>query len=154
MAWNPRAGSVWETLQKILRCLLMVLGVETWYKVCDVVLFIDDVVDVCLLFVSSFLSSFFSSHNTWFVVFLSFVFTCIGELGNCWALGAMSVVACRNDLLYPLFVCAHPEYGMYQIKFYKNGHWRVVTVDDYVPLKWFVVFCSCLFDEMVEVLMK
>ena len=38
-----------------------------------------------------------------------------GELGDCWFLGAMSVVATRNDLMYPLFVCAHPEYGMYQV---------------------------------------
>ncbi len=59
-----------------------------------------------------------------------------GELGDCWFLGAASVVATRNDLLYPLFVSAHPEYGFFQIKLYKNGQWRVVSIDDFVPMKW------------------
>ena len=47
-----------------------------------------------------------------------------GELGDCWWLGAASVVATRNDLLFPLYVSAHPEYGFFQVKFYKNGAWR------------------------------
>jgi hypothetical protein len=38
-----------------------------------------------------------------------------GELGDCWFLGAMSVVATRNDLMYPLFIAAHPEIGFYQV---------------------------------------
>lgn len=74
-----------------------------------------------------------------------------GELGDCWFLGAMSVVATRKDLMvsawllrcrfftrlpqYPLFVSAHPQQAIYQIKFYLNGAWRVVTVDDYIPFK-------------------
>lgn len=45
----------------------------------------------------------------------------------------MSVVATRNDLMYPLFVCAHPEIGFYQIKFFVDGAWRVVSIDDYIP---------------------
>lgn len=45
-------------------------------------------------------------------------------------------MATRNDLLFPLFVSAHPEYGFFQIKLYKNGAWRVVTIDDYVPMKF------------------
>ena len=38
--------------------------------------------------------------------------------------------------MYPLFESAHPEYGFYQIKIYKNARWRVVTVDDFVPMKF------------------
>jgi len=57
-----------------------------------------------------------------------------GALGDCYFLGALSVVATRNDLLYPLFVSAHPEAGFYQIKFWKNGAWRVVTIDDRIPM--------------------
>lgn len=57
-----------------------------------------------------------------------------GALGDCWWLGAISVVATRDDLLYPLFVSAHSDLGFFQIKFFKNGAWRVVSVDDVVPL--------------------
>ena len=57
-----------------------------------------------------------------------------GALGDCWFLGAMSVVATRDDLLYPLFVSAHPEYGFYQLKFYKDGDWRVVRYA--LPYPW------------------
>eukprot|EP01114_Cavostelium_apophysatum_P007275 TRINITY_DN1929_c0_g1_i1.p1 TRINITY_DN1929_c0_g1~~TRINITY_DN1929_c0_g1_i1.p1 ORF type:complete len:718 (-),score=206.71 TRINITY_DN1929_c0_g1_i1:60-2213(-) len=56
-----------------------------------------------------------------------------GALGDCYFLGALSVVATRKDLLEPLIVSAHPEYGFYQIKFFKNGDWQVVTIDDRIP---------------------
>jgi hypothetical protein len=59
-----------------------------------------------------------------------------GELGDCWFLGAASVVATREDLLYPLVLSAHPEYGFYQFKIYKNAKWRYITIDDFVPLKF------------------
>ncbi len=48
----------------------------------------------------------------------------------------MSVVATRNDLLYPLVVSAHPDIGFYQLRFYLNQKWRIVTVDDFVPIKF------------------
>jgi len=57
-----------------------------------------------------------------------------GSLGDCWLLGSMSVIATRNDLLFPLFVSSHPEQGFYQIKFFKNGAWQVVTIDDFLPV--------------------
>jgi hypothetical protein len=67
-----------------------------------------------------------------------------GELGDCWFLGAMSVVATRDDLLYPLVVSAHKLLGFYQFKFYKNGQWRVVSVDDFVPVRGSqLVFARC-----------
>lgn len=40
-----------------------------------------------------------------------------------------------HSQMYPLFVAAHPETGFYQIKFYLDGLWRVVTIDDYIPFK-------------------
>jgi hypothetical protein len=48
----------------------------------------------------------------------------------------MSVVATRNDLLYPLFVSAHPDLGFYQIKFFLDHKWRIVTIDDFAPIKF------------------
>jgi hypothetical protein len=36
-----------------------------------------------------------------------------GALGDCYFLGALSVVATRKDLLLPLFVAAYPEWGLY-----------------------------------------
>lgn len=68
-----------------------------------------------------------------------------GELGDCWFLGSMSVVATRNDLLYPLFVSAHPSIGFYQIRFFIDAQWRVVTIDDYVPMKFGQIrFAKCV----------
>ena len=59
-----------------------------------------------------------------------------GEVGDCWFLGALAMCATRqDDLLYPLFVAAHPEAGFFQIRFFLDAAWRVVTVDDYVPVK-------------------
>ena len=36
-----------------------------------------------------------------------------GALGDCYFLGALSVIATRRDLLMPLFVSVHPELGLY-----------------------------------------
>ena len=66
-----------------------------------------------------------------------------GALGDCYFLGALSVVATRRsvdgkfypcsyslqrDLLLPLFVSAHEKQGFYQIKFFKNGEWKVFDI--------------------------
>lgn len=42
-----------------------------------------------------------------------------GQLGDCWFLGALAVVATRIDLLKELIVSAHSDYGFYQFRFYK-----------------------------------
>jgi hypothetical protein len=39
-----------------------------------------------------------------------------GALGDCYFLGALSVIATRADLLEPLFVHKSPECGFYQVK--------------------------------------
>ncbi len=55
---------------------------------------------------------------------------------DCWFLGALAMTAQRqDDLLYPLFMAAHPQLGFYQIRFFIDGQWRVVTIDDFIPVK-------------------
>eukprot|EP01088_Endostelium_zonatum_P017261 TRINITY_DN4999_c0_g1_i1.p1 TRINITY_DN4999_c0_g1~~TRINITY_DN4999_c0_g1_i1.p1 ORF type:complete len:273 (-),score=34.19 TRINITY_DN4999_c0_g1_i1:34-852(-) len=57
-----------------------------------------------------------------------------GALGDCWFLGAQAVLATRVDLLAPVFVYASQKYGLYQLRFYKEGQWRIVTIDDKLPI--------------------
>ena len=69
-----------------------------------------------------------------------------GEVGNCWFLGALAMCATRqDDLLYPLFVTAHPDQGFFQIRFFIDAEWRVVAVDDWVPVKRLgsMIFAHC-----------
>jgi hypothetical protein len=42
-----------------------------------------------------------------------------GQLGDCWFLGALAVVATRIDLLKELIVSSESDYGFYQFRFYK-----------------------------------
>eukprot|EP01087_Luapelamoeba_hula_P002002 TRINITY_DN1177_c0_g3_i2.p1 TRINITY_DN1177_c0_g3~~TRINITY_DN1177_c0_g3_i2.p1 ORF type:complete len:501 (-),score=64.43 TRINITY_DN1177_c0_g3_i2:91-1593(-) len=58
---------------------------------------------------------------------------CQGMLGDCWFLGALAVVAERWDLLKQLVVSEHPELGFYQFRFWKDGEWVTVTIDDRLP---------------------
>lgn len=57
-----------------------------------------------------------------------------GILGDCWFLGAASIIAARDDLLYPLVVKEVPEHGYYVFKFFKDGAWKYVIIDDRVPV--------------------
>lgn len=57
-----------------------------------------------------------------------------GVLGDCYFLGAASIVATRDDLLYPIVVEQAPECGFHTFKFFKNGNWHFVTIDDRLPL--------------------
>ena len=52
-----------------------------------------------------------------------------GALGDCYFLGALSVVATRKELLEPLVVAAHPEFGFYQFKLFKNGEWHISFIE-------------------------
>jgi len=57
-----------------------------------------------------------------------------GALGDCWFLSALCTVASRKDLLRNLF--ASTEYasqGIYTIRFFKNGRWKYVNIDDRIP---------------------
>lgn len=33
-----------------------------------------------------------------------------------------------------MFTAAYPEVGIYQCKFYKDGEWKLVTIDDRIPV--------------------
>ena len=37
-------------------------------------------------------------------------------------------------MLVPIFVSKDEAYGFYQFKFFKNGQWRVVSIDDRLPV--------------------
>jgi calpain len=56
-----------------------------------------------------------------------------GRLGDCWLLGALSAVATRIDLIKKIVIAYHPECGFARFRFFKNGEWHVVTVDDRIP---------------------
>ena len=57
-----------------------------------------------------------------------------GILGDCWLLGSFSIIAQRDDLLYPLVVFEEPKYGFYVFRFFQNGKWRFVVIDDRLPV--------------------
>eukprot|EP00753_Platysulcus_tardus_P015043 PLAT4738.1.p2 GENE.PLAT4738.1~~PLAT4738.1.p2 ORF type:complete len:574 (-),score=302.24 PLAT4738.1:105-1790(-) len=57
-----------------------------------------------------------------------------GQLGDCWFLGALSVVAMRESLLKKVFVSdRNRAKGIYTLKFNKDGIWRYVHIDDRIP---------------------
>lgn len=58
-----------------------------------------------------------------------------GALGDCWFLGSLSCVGTREDLVSQLFVEANVEEGIYVVRFWKEGQWKLVTVDDYLPCR-------------------
>ena len=69
-----------------------------------------------------------------------------GALGDCWFLSALSVLADRPGLIEDIFVTREPlpldeastsanppNAGLYCVRFYKEGRWTSVTIDDYLP---------------------
>ena len=57
-----------------------------------------------------------------------------GALGDCWFLSALCTVASRKDLLRNLFASTeHASQGIYTIRFFKNGRWKYVNIDDRIP---------------------
>jgi uncharacterized OB-fold protein len=57
-----------------------------------------------------------------------------GELGDCYFLSSLSLVASRPHVFASLIIptgLAH--IGLYAVRFYKNGSWRTVVVDDRIP---------------------
>lgn len=54
---------------------------------------------------------------------------------DCWFLGALSTVATRPDLITKSIPETElNEWGVYEFYFYKNGEWKNVIIDDYIPL--------------------
>eukprot|EP01121_Diplochlamys_sp_Union-15-3_P009635 TRINITY_DN2629_c0_g1_i2.p1 TRINITY_DN2629_c0_g1~~TRINITY_DN2629_c0_g1_i2.p1 ORF type:complete len:440 (-),score=71.84 TRINITY_DN2629_c0_g1_i2:1442-2737(-) len=69
-----------------------------------------------------------------------------GSLGNCWFLSSLCVVAQAGEaFIDELFVNKYPEYGFYQCRFFKNGEWKIVMIDDRIPTnsKGKISFASC-----------
>ena len=59
---------------------------------------------------------------------------CQGQLGDCWFLGALSVVASRLELLQRVMPgTAVSNDGSYTFNFYKFGEWHQVKIDDRLP---------------------
>jgi len=58
-----------------------------------------------------------------------------GNLGDCWFLSALCTVASRKDLLRNLFASEEhgKAWGIYTFRFFKNGRWKYVTIDDRIP---------------------
>jgi len=57
-----------------------------------------------------------------------------GELGDCYFLGALAVVANRYRLFRNLFIPTGISHlGLHTLQFYKDGRWRLMTVDDMIP---------------------
>lgn len=58
----------------------------------------------------------------------------VEALGDCWLLGAMSIVATRPKLIRALFAGSCPEEGFYVCKFFIQGEWRWIVIDDALPV--------------------
>jgi len=57
-----------------------------------------------------------------------------GMLQDSWFLGALAIVASRQDLLLDLIVSDElGEAGLFTFRFYKNGQWHDMVVDDLLP---------------------
>lgn len=56
-----------------------------------------------------------------------------GELGDCWLLGAMMLLATNPDMLHNLIYADGIEIGYAVFRFFKNGSWRYVIVDTNIP---------------------
>jgi hypothetical protein len=56
-----------------------------------------------------------------------------GQLGDCWLLSALGVVAVRPAILKHLFVKVDSRRGEYKLRFYREGAWEEVTIDDRFP---------------------
>jgi len=57
-----------------------------------------------------------------------------GGLGDCWFVGALAILATSgNDLIEHMFVGNDMKRGEFECKFYKDGKWITVEVDDRLP---------------------
>ncbi|KAE9255796.1 hypothetical protein PF004_g440 [Phytophthora fragariae] len=78
----------------------------------------------------------FASNATLFADGVSSGDVIQGNLGDCWFLSALSVVATRSDLLEQTFWRRdqHKAKGLFVCKFMKNFVWNYVLIDDRLPV--------------------
>ncbi|KAL3674381.1 hypothetical protein V7S43_000337 [Phytophthora oleae] len=78
----------------------------------------------------------FASNATLFADGVSSGDVIQGNLGDCWFLSALSVVATRSDLLEQTFWRRdqHKTKGLFVCKFMKNFVWNYVLIDDQLPV--------------------
>eukprot|EP01128_Nolandella_sp_AFSM9_P006737 TRINITY_DN3534_c0_g1_i2.p1 TRINITY_DN3534_c0_g1~~TRINITY_DN3534_c0_g1_i2.p1 ORF type:complete len:1010 (-),score=203.23 TRINITY_DN3534_c0_g1_i2:69-2660(-) len=57
-----------------------------------------------------------------------------GDIGDCYLLSAFCVIATRGKEIEEVFTAAYPKEGIYQCRFFKDGEWRLVTIDDRIPV--------------------
>jgi len=58
---------------------------------------------------------------------------CQGEVGTCFFLSALSIVASHPGLLEQLLVLHDKNVGLYAFRFFIDGEWELVVIDDYIP---------------------
>ena len=59
-----------------------------------------------------------------------------GALGNSYLISALKLLACYPEYIKRLFVSEKfASKGLYTLKFYKNGRWRYVHIDDRMPCR-------------------
>ncbi|CAE7526188.1 ADL1 [Symbiodinium natans] len=59
-----------------------------------------------------------------------------GELGDCWFLSAIACLSAHGKLVEKLFTYSDAPKGLYVVRFYKNGVFQDVTIDDFFPTKY------------------
>jgi hypothetical protein len=58
--------------------------------------------------------------------------TFLGQIGDCYLLSALNIIAQKRDLIEKLFLERNEEFGIYSFQFYKNG-WKKIIIDDLIP---------------------
>jgi calpain-15 len=57
-----------------------------------------------------------------------------GSLGDCYFLSPLSVLSENPDRIRKLFVTDKAnQFGVYAVRIFKNGEWKEVVIDDYIP---------------------
>jgi hypothetical protein len=57
-----------------------------------------------------------------------------GELGTCWFLSALALIAERPLLLINIVLTKqYSQFGIHQIRLCKRGEWKTISIDDYLP---------------------
>ncbi|XP_036364432.1 calpain-15 isoform X2 [Octopus sinensis] len=56
-----------------------------------------------------------------------------GKVGDCWLMSALAVIAERRELIENLIPSKYSKYGVYHVRLYRDGQWKMVIVDDLLP---------------------